>query len=150
MEPEVYSPLVMAYNLHRSPLEHIYGEYTEQDNSRHKVLLTCSYHTHGDILRLPSKFFYQDKLRSCGAITKHPDYKPLMFLKSNGQERYCSEFKSYLNDTEADKIVSFLRKKLLPRWPVVEWGQFKDNPNSVGILTTENAQVTNTLLLQTV
>ena len=30
MDPEVYSPLAKEYNLHRSPLEHIYGEYTEQ------------------------------------------------------------------------------------------------------------------------
>ena len=147
MEPELYSPLVMDYNLHKSPLEHIYGEYTEQDHSKYKVLLTYSYYTHGDILKLPSKLFYQDKLRSCDAITKHPDYKPLMFLKSDGQERDCPEFNSYLNETEADKIVSFLKEDLLPRWPVVEWGELKDNPNSVGILTTENAQVTNTLLL---
>ena len=144
MEPKVYSPLAMEYNLHRSPLEHIYDEYTEQDHSKHKMLLTCSYHTHGDILKLPSKFFYQDKLRSCGTIKNHPDYKPLMFLKSDDKESYLTEFESYLNKMEADNIVIFLKEELLPRWPVAEWGELKDNPNSIGILTTENAQVTNT------
>ena len=137
MDPEVYSPLAKEYNLHRSPLEQVYSEYSELQHSKHKVLLTYNYRTHSDILKLPSKFFYRDKLRSCEAIQKHPHYKPLMFLKSDGQESYSSEYKSYLNENEANKIISFL-KELLPKWPLAEWGQLS---NSIGILTTEYAQV---------
>ena len=137
----MYSPLAKKYGLHRSSIEHIYGEYTKQHYSKHKVLLNCNYRTHDEILSLPSKFFYRDKLRSCGLIKKHPDYKPLMFMKSDDQESYCPEFKSYLNKEEADNIIRFLKEKLLPEWPVVEWGELKDNPNSIGILSTEYAQV---------
>ena len=64
-----------------------------------------------------------------------------MFLKSDDKENYYPEFHSYLNMKEADNIVSFLKEKLLPNWPVAEWGELKDNPNSIGILTTEYAQV---------
>ena len=143
MDPEVYSPLAKEYGLHRSPLEQVYNEYSELHHSKHKVLLTCNYRTHNEILKLPSKFFYRDKLRSCNLIEKYPNYKPLMFLKLDGNDKevYLSEFKSYLNVKEADNIVSFLKEKILPRWPVAEWGQLKDNPNSIGILTTEYAQV---------
>ena len=66
-----------------------------------------------------------------------------MLWKSDNKESYSDEFKSYLNETEADNIVSFLKEELLPRWPVAKWGELKDNPNSIGILTTENAQVAN-------
>ena len=139
MDPEVYSPLAKEYNLHRSPLEQIYGEYSELQHSKHKILLTCNYRTHSDILKLPSQFFYQDKLRSCDMIKKHPDYKPLMFLKSDDKEKYSPEFESYFNVKEAHKIITFLKEVLLPKWPATEWGQLKDN--SIGILTTEYAQV---------
>jgi len=138
MEPEVYSPLAKEYDLHRSPLEQVYSEYSKLHHSKHKVLLTCNYRTHGDILKLPSKFFYRDKLRSCDLIKKHPDYKPLVFLTSDGKEEYSSEFKSYFNVKEAEKIVNFL-KEVLPRWPVAEWGQHI--PNAIGIITNEYAQV---------
>ena len=143
MDPVVYSPLAKEYNFHRSPLEQVYGEYSELRHSKHKVLLTCNYRTHHDILRLPSKFFYRNKLKSCDMVEKHPDFTPLMFLKldnnENDKEKYLPEFKSYLNAREADKIVSFLKEELIPKWPVKEWGQLKDN--SIGILTTEYAQV---------
>ena len=141
MEPEVYSPLAKEYNLHRSPLEQIYSEYSELQHTKHKILLTCNYRTHSDILKLSSKFFYQDKLRCCDTVKRHPNYKPLMFLKSDDQESYSPEFSSYLNVKEADEIICFLSELLLPKWPVAEWGQIKDNPNSIGILTTEYAQV---------
>ena len=138
MDPVVYSPLTKAYDLHRSPLEQVYSEYAELHHSKNKILLTCNYRTHGEILKLPSKFFYRDKLKSCDTIPKHPDYKPLKFLKSDGQEIYSPEFESYLNANEVDKIIRFLKDMLLPKWPVAEWGNFF---NSVGILTTEYAQV---------
>ena len=141
MDPEVYSPLAKEYNLHKSPLEQIYGEYSELHHSKHKVLLTHNYRTHSEILKLPSKFFYRDKLRSCNMVKKHPDYKPLMLLNSDDKEMYSDEFKSYLNLKEAENIVNFLKESLLPKWPVTDWGQLKDNPNSIGILTTEYAQV---------
>ena len=137
----MYSPLAKEYDLHRSLLEQIYDEYSEQHHSKHKILLYYNYRTHSKILKLLSKFFYCDKLRSCVSIKQHPDYKPLMFLKSDDKESYCPEFKSYLNVTEADNVVRFLKEKLLPRWPVAEWGELKDNPNNIGILTTEYAQV---------
>ena len=138
MDPVVHSPLAKEYNLHRSPLEQVYDEYSELYHSKHKMLLTCNYRTHGEILKLPSKFFYRDKLKSCDTIPKHPDYKPLMFLKSDGQEIYSPDFESYLNGNEAIEIIKFLKEMLLPKWPVAEWGKFF---NSVGILTTEYAQV---------
>ena len=141
----MYSPLAKEYDLHKSPLEQIYGEYSELHHSKHKVLLTHNYRTHSDILKLPSKFFYRDKLRSCGTVKKHPDYKPLMLLssdvKENDKEMYLTEFKSYLNVKEAENILNFLKESLLPKWPVTEWGRLNDNPNSIGILTTEYAQV---------
>ena len=139
MNPEVYSPLAKEYNLHRSPLEKIYSEYSELH--KHKILLTHNYRTNEDILKLLSKFFYRDKLRSCNMIEKHPGYKSFKVLKSNGKEEYLSRFMSYLNVKEADEIISFLKETLLPNWPVAEWGELKDNPNSIGILTTEYAQV---------
>ena len=71
-------------------------------------------------------------------IQKHPDYKPLMFLKSDDQENNLPEHESYLNVNEAENIIRFLKEKLLPKWPVAEWGQLS---NSIGILTTEYAQV---------
>ena len=140
----MYSPLAKEYDLHKSPLEQIYGEYSELHHSKHKVLLTHNYRTHSDILKLPSKFFYRDKLRSCNTVNKHPDYKPLIFLKpddnDNYKETYPPEFTSYFNEKEGNKIVSFL-KTLLLNWPEAEWGRLKDNPNSIGIITTEYAQV---------
>ena len=143
MDPVVYSPLAKEYNFHRSALEQVYGEYSELRHNKHKVLLTCNYRTHSDILKLPSKFFYRNKLKSCDMVEKHPDFTPLMFLKldnnENDKEKYLPEFKSYLNVKEANKIVSFLKEELIPKWPVTEWGQLKDN--SIGILTTEYAQV---------
>ena len=60
--------------------------------------------------------------------------------KNNYKETYSPEYTSYFNDKEGDKIVSFL-KALLLKWPEAEWGQLKDYPNSIGILTTEYAQV---------
>ena len=146
----MYSPLAREYDLHRSALEQIYREYSELHHSKHKVLLTHNYRTHNEILKLPSKFFYRDKLRSYDTIKKHPSCKPLVLLKSEDKEVYLIEFKSYLNVKEAEKIVSFLKEKLLPNWPVAEWGQLKDNPNSIGILTTEYAQVHANILKATV
>ena len=139
MNPKVYSPLVKEYDLHKSALEQIYGEYSEQN--KHKIILFHNYRTHEDILKLPSKFFYQDKLKSCNVIRKNPDYKSLKVLKSNHEEKYSSRFMSYLNVEEADEIISFLKETLLPNWPIKEWGQLKDNSNCIGILTTEYAQV---------
>ena len=141
MDPVVYSPLAKEYGLHRSPLEQVYGEYSELRHSKHKVLLTCNYRTHGDILKLPSKFFYRDKLRPSDMVKKHPYFKPLMLLKldDNDNEMYLQEFESYLNVKEADKIVTFLKEELIPNWPVTEWGRLKNN--NIGILTTEYAQV---------
>ena len=133
--------MAKEYNLHRSALEHIYGEYSEQHHSKHKVLLNCNYRTHEKILKLPAKFFYRDELITCSTIKSHPVYQPLMFLKSDGKEHYCPEFNSYLNVKEADDIISFLKEKLLPNWPEAECGQLKDNSNGIGILTTEYAQV---------
>ena len=135
MDPEVYSPLAKEYDLHKSALEQIYGEYPEQN--KHKVLLSCNYRTHEDILKLPSKFFYRDKLKSCNLIEKHPNYSPLMLLKSDGKEEYSSKFQSYLNKEEADNIIKFLKETLLPKWPTL-WGKLE---SAVGILATEYAQV---------
>ena len=139
----MHSPLAKEYDFHKSPLELVYSEYSELHHSKHKILLAHNYRTHSEILRLPSKFFYRDKLRSCDTIEKHPDYKALIFLKSdnkdNYKETYSPEYLTYFNDKEGDNIVSFL-KALLLKWPA-EWDQLKDNPNSIGILTTEYAQV---------
>ena len=135
----MYSPLAKEYDLHKSALEQIYGEYSELH--KHKILLTRNYRTHEDILKLPSKFFYQDKLKSCNLIEKHPDCSPLMLLKSDGKENYSSKFQSYLNEEEAGKIVKFLKETLLPKWPATLWGKLEDNPSAVGILATEYAQV---------
>jgi len=138
MDPEVHSPLAKEYDLHKSPLQCIYREYSELHHSKHKILLTCNYRTHDKILKLPSKFFYRDKLRSCDMIKKHPNYKPLVFLTSDeDKEVYLPEFKSYLNVKEAEKIVRFL-KELFLNWQVTEW---EYNSTSIGILTTEYAQV---------
>ena len=141
MNPKVYSPLLKEYDLHKSLLEQIYNEYSELH--KHKILLFKNYRTHDGILKFPLKFFYrvpskffdQDKLKSCNI---HPNLK---FLKSNHMEEYSSIFMSYLNVDEADKIIRFLKETLLPNWPNKEWGQLKDNSNSIGILTTEYAQV---------
>ena len=144
MDPEVYSPLANEYQLHKSPLEQVYGEYSELHHGKHKILLTKNYRTHSEILKLPSKFFYRDKLRSCDAVKKHPNYKPLILLKPDDkddyQETYSPDFTSYFNEKEGNKIVSFL-KALLVNWPEAEWGRPNDNLKSIGILTTEYAQV---------
>lgn len=141
MDPEVYSPLAKEYNLHKSPLEQIYGEYSELH--KHKILLTYNYRTHEDILKLPSKFFYREKLKSFNSesIKKHPDCNPLILLQSDDEEKYSSQYQSYFNVSEADKIISFLKETLLPKWPVILWDKLEDNPNNIGILTTEYAQV---------
>ena len=139
MDPEIYSPLAKEYDLHRSILEHIYSEYSEMH--KHKILLNCNYRTHEDILKLPSKFFYRDKLKSSNLIEKHSDYDPLVFLQSDGEENYLHNFQSYINEKEADNIVRFLKEMLLPKWPVTLWGEVEDNSNSIGIVTTEYAQV---------
>ena len=139
MDPKVYSPLTKEYNLHRSPLEQVYDKYSELHHSKHEVLLTCNYQIRGEIFKLPFLIiFYQNKLTSCDTILKYLDYKPLMFLKLDGQEIYLPEFESYLNVNEADKIIRCLKEMLLPKWPVAEWAHLF---NSVGILTTEYAQV---------
>jgi len=143
MNPEMYSPLTKGYNLDKSPLQHIYGKYSELPHGKHKILLTCNYRTHGEILKLPSKFFYRNKLKSCNNINKHihPDYKPLMLLKSDdNKESYSPEFNSYFNQKEADEIMRFL-KELLSKWPEAEWGLIKNDHHDIGVLTTEYAQV---------
>ena len=143
MNPEIYSPLTKEYNLDKSPLQCIYGEYSELPHGKHKILLTCNYRTHGEILKLPSKFFYRNKLKSCSNINKHmhPDYKPLMLLKSDdNKESYSPVFNSYFNQKEADEIMRFL-KELLSKWPEAEWGQIKNDHHDIGVLTTEYAQV---------
>ena len=105
------------------------------------ILLTHNYRTHEDILRLPSKFFYQDKLKCCSVIEKHPNCGPLVLLKSDSQETYSVEFYSYYNMDEADKIICFLKEILLPQWPVELWGKVEENAKNIAILTTEYAQV---------
>ena len=148
MNQKIYSPLAKDYDLHRSPLEHIYGEYSEQH--KHKILLTCNYRTHKDILKLPSKFFYRGKLKSCKAIEKHPSCGPLVLLKSDGQEVYSPEYFSYYNVNEADKIICFLKETLLPEWPDELWGKLEENTKksstNIAILTTEYAQVSLTVI----
>ena len=136
MDPEVYSPLAKEYDLHKSPLEQIYTEYSELH--KNKILLTCNYRTHKDILRLPSKFFYRNKLKSANVAERHPDYGPLMLLKSDDKEKFLPNVQSYLNQEEADKIINYLKDILLPTWP---WGTLENNPNAIGILATEYAQV---------
>ena len=140
MNIKVYSPLAKEYNLHKSPLEHIYGEYAELH--MHKILLTCNYRTHKDILKVPSKLFYKGKLKSCKTIEKHPTHGPLVLLKSDSQETYSAEFYSYYDVNEADEIICFLKEKLLPEWPVELWGKLEENAiKNIAILTTEYAQV---------
>ena len=139
MDPEVYSPLAKEYDLHRSPLEQIYSEYSELH--KHKILLNHNYRTHGDILKLPSKIFYRDKLKSTNLIEKHPDYNPLMLLQSDDEEIYSSRFQSYFNEKEANKIVRFLKETLIPKWPATLWDKLEDNPRGIGIISTEYAQV---------
>ena len=140
MEPEMYSPIIKEYNLHRSSLEQVYNEYSQLLH-KHKNLLTRNYRTHEEILKLPSKFFYRDKVKSSNLIAKHPDFNPLMLLQSDGQEMYLPRFQSYFNEKEIDKIVMFLKEALLPKWPATLWGNLEDNPNGIGIITTEYAQV---------
>ena len=65
-------------------------------------MLTHNYRTHEDILRLPSKLFYEDKFKCCGMIEKHPNCGPLVLLKSDSQETYSAEFYSYYNMDEAN------------------------------------------------
>ena len=148
MNPKVYSPLAEEYGLSRSPLEHIYEEYFELD--KHKILLTCNYRTHKEILKLPSQFFYRGKLRSCtDVIEKHPALGPLVLLKSDSQETYSAEFSSYYNVGEADKIIHFLKEVLLPKWPDEIWGKLEENfAKNVAILTTEYAQVSLTVVFR--
>ena len=150
MNPKVYSPLAQEYDLHKSPLEHIYNEYSDQELDKHKILLTCNYRTHKDILMLPSQFFYQSKLKSCnGMIQKHPTCGPLMLLKCDGQETYSAEFYSYYNVDEADKIINFLKETLLPKWPEELWGKLEENDKNIAVLTTEYAQVSLTVAIAT-
>lgn len=139
MNPKVYSPLAEECDLHRSALEHIYNNYSELDD--HKILLTYNYRTHKDILMLPSQFFYRSKLKSCNAIEKHPTCGPLVLLQCDSQETYSVEFYSYYNVGEADKIISFLKERLLPKWPDEIWGKLEENDKNIAILTTEYAQV---------
>ena len=139
MNIKVYSPLAKEYNLHKSPLEHIYEEYAELH--KHKILLTCNYRTHKDILKLPSQFFYKGKLKSCKTVEKHPTCGPLVLLKSDSQEAYSTEYYSYYNVDEADKIIQFLKETILPKWPDELWGKLEDNDKNIAILTTEYAQV---------
>jgi len=140
--PQVYSPLAKEYDLHKSPLEQVYAEYSHTQDSGNKILLTCNYRTHEDILKLPSKFFYRGKLKSSDTIERHPTIGPLVFLESNcnidDQENYLPDFESYLNTKEAENVVKFLKETLLPEWPAANlWGE---KPN-IAILTTEYAQV---------
>ena len=139
MDPKVYSPLAIEYDLHKSSLEQIYTEYSKLD--KNKILLTHNYRTHEDILKLPSKFFYRNKLKSSNTAERHPNYDPLMLLKSNDKEIYLPSLQSYLNQEEADKIIKFLKEILLPTWPTTVWSTPEDNPNAIGILATEYAQV---------
>ena len=144
MNPKVYSPLAQEYDLHRSPLEHIYGEYSELD--KHKILLTCNYRTHKDILLLPSQFFYRGKLKCCNVTENHPSCGPLVLLNSDSQETYSAEFYSYYNVGEADNIIHFLKETLLRKWPDKLWGKLEENDKNIAILTTEYAQVSLTLV----
>ena len=141
MSPQVYSPLAKEYDLHRSPLEQVYAEYSHTQGSGNQILLTCNYRTHGNILKLPSQFFYRGKLRSSDTIEKHPTISPLVFLESNcnndDKENYLPEFESYLNTNEAENVVKFLKETLLPQWPDHLWG----GKPSIAVLTTEYAQV---------
>lgn len=143
MNIKIYSPLAEEYDLHRSPLEHIYGEYSNLH--KHKILLTSNYRTHKDILKLPSKFFYRGKLESCGGIEKHPTCDPLVLLKSDSQEIYSTEYYSYYNTGEADRIIHFLKETLLPKWPDELWGNLEENAKNIAILTTDYAQVSLTV-----
>ena len=101
-------------------------------------MLTCNYCTHADILKLPSKFFYRRKLRSCDTIEKHSTISPLVFLESNDQENYSPDYGSYLNINEAEQVVTFLKETLLLKWPTDLWGSYL---SSIAILSTEYAQV---------
>ena len=150
MEPEVYSPLAKERDLlQKSPLEKIYSEYSEPHE--HRILLTHNYRTHEDILKLSSKIFYRNTLKSSGMVEKHRCYKSLKLLKSSDEEQYSSKLMSYLNVKEAEEIVCFLKETLMPNWPVTEWGHLKDNHNyNIGILTTEHAQVHNYPLIDNV
>ena len=148
MNSKIYSPLAETYDLHRSLLEQVYDEYPELH--KHKILLTCNYRTHEDILRLPSKFFYRGKLKCCKMIEKHPSCGPLVLLRCDGPETYSTEFSSYFNVNEADKIICFVKETLLPMWPDELWGKFGENTKNIAILSTEYAQVSLTVVICTV
>ena len=147
MNPKVYSPLAQECDLHRSPLEHIYNKYSNSELDNRKILLTRNYRTHKDILILPSQFFYRSKLKSVSVIQKHPTCGPLVLLKSDSLETYSAEFNSYYNVGEADKIIQFLKKRLLPKWPDELWGKLEKNDKNIAILTTEYAQVSLTVTI---
>ena len=132
--------MAKEYHLHKSPLEQVYAEYSHTPDGGNQILLTSNYRTHGDILKLPSKLFYRGKIKSCGTIERHPTINPLVFLTSNDEENYSSDYGSYSNIDEAEQVITFLKEILLPQWPTDLWGTITF-PSSVAILTTEYAQV---------
>ena len=126
-----YSLLERLYDLYRS-----YGGHAQD----YIVQLSVNYRCHQDIMKIPNKLFYDNKVnpQPPGVQGQHPDAQahpdisyPLVFLcTSMGSESYA--------DTEANELLKYLHNVVITKWPD-QWGV--KNLKEVSIIAASRTQV---------
>ena len=97
-------------------LQVLYDKYGDQALN-HMVSLSTNYRCHKDIVEIPNKLFYDDKIKPCPLNTHHhPDATfPLLFI--------CSSVSSTTDNVmEAQLILQQVEKFAVHSWPS-NWGE---------------------------
>ncbi|MFZ1808834.1 MAG: AAA domain-containing protein [Cyclobacteriaceae bacterium] len=111
-------------------------------------MLQIQYRMHEDIMRFPSKYFYNDKLIAAPAIKHHqlPDQNPMNFIDTAGcgyQETVDPETLSKYNKDEAKILINSI-EQLIDQIGIEEWIH---TGYTIGIITPYSAQVATLLSL---
>ncbi|XP_011406766.2 PREDICTED: probable helicase with zinc finger domain [Amphimedon queenslandica] len=109
VDPPVYSQIAKRYGLNVSLLERLFDleYYLTGLGGDCRISLTQNHRSHEQILSLPSKLFYNNRL-TCRAQFQPDGPKrvpPLQFIGVDGRERQDVDSPSFYNDEEASKIV---------------------------------------------
>jgi len=118
--PQVHSPSARYHGLKESMLVRMAGLEFYQMAPHAYAELLVNYRSHPRLLELPSKLFYQGRLKAgadpkkvsslCGWKRLPKEGLPLLFIGVEGKDERAEDSPGFINRAEASQIVSMIEK----------------------------------------
>ncbi|XP_062616187.1 probable helicase with zinc finger domain isoform X1 [Saccostrea cucullata] len=134
LNPEVYSDFAKQQGFQKSMLDRLYELYP--DDCPCKIMLCENYRSHEAIIDFTSDLFYDGKLISSGNQPAHPNYYPLTFFSTRGEDLQHENCTGFYNIAEVHEVVDRV-DDLQKNWPP-EWGEIEGN---IGVVAPYSDQV---------